>query len=31
MDLLKKAVAVGEYEHPRVRLPRLARAAPPRR
>ena len=31
MDLLKKAVAVGEYEHPRVRLPRLARAAQPRR
>jgi tetratricopeptide (TPR) repeat protein len=31
MDLLKKAVAVGEYEHPRVRLPRLARAGQPRR
>jgi len=27
MELLKKAVAIGEYEHPRVRLPRLARPA----
>ncbi len=25
MELLKKAVAIGEFEHPRVRLPRLVR------
>jgi tetratricopeptide (TPR) repeat protein len=31
MELLKKAVAIGEYEHPRVRLPRLARTPQPRR
>ena len=31
MDLLKKAVAIGEYEQPKLRLPRLSAAAiPPR-
>ena len=31
MDLLKKAVAIGEYEQPKLRLPRLSAAAVPPR